>query len=126
VRTAATALPLALALAALASVQGCRQERPAAEARRYTVRGEVVKAADPGAAQPEVMVRHEAIADFTDSDGKVVGMASMVMPFAVVPASLARELAVGDKVEIRFTVDWKGPSFVVERIDELPPATELR
>jgi Cu/Ag efflux protein CusF len=86
----------------------------------------VVKAADPGAGKPEVLVRHEAIPDFTDRDGKVVGMASMVMPFAVVPASLARELAVGDEVEIRFSVDWRGPSFVVERIDRLAPPAGKR
>jgi Cu/Ag efflux protein CusF len=86
----------------------------------------VVKAADPGAGKPEVLVRHEAIPDFTDRTGKVAGMASMVMPFAVVPASLARKLAVGDEVEIRFSVDWGGPSFVVERIDRLAPAAGKR
>lgn len=115
----------ALALLALGTGEGCGGKRPSAEARRYTVRGLVVKAADPGAPRPEVMVRHQAIPDFTNREGKVVGMASMVMPFAVEPAR-ARELAVGDKVEIRFSVDWEGPSMVVERIEKLPPETELR
>ncbi len=78
----------------------------------------VVKAADPKARSPELLVRHQAIPDFADRDGKVVGMAAMVMPFAATPAQ-ARELAVGDEIELQFKVDWAGPSMVVERVEKL-------
>jgi hypothetical protein len=97
---------------------------PAREARRYTVRGEVVRLPDPARRGDEMFVRHEAIDDFVDSSGKEVGMASMIMPFRL-PAN-AQELTLGDKVEIRFAVDWSGPAFRIERIDKLPPATPLR
>jgi hypothetical protein len=100
---------------------------PAGEgARVYTVRGEVVAPPTPVTAGTQVLVRHEAIADFVDASGQVVGMEAMVMPFDVAPSIPARDLAVGDKVEIRFSMDWKGPRLRVERIERLPPGTVLR
>jgi hypothetical protein len=95
-------------------------------ARVYTVRGEVVAPPSPVAAGTQVLVRHEAIDDFVDATGKVVGMDAMVMPFDVAPPVAAKDLAVGDKVEIRFTMDWKGPRLRVDRIERLPPGTALR
>jgi Cu/Ag efflux protein CusF len=95
-------------------------------ARVYTVRGEVVAPPSPVAAGTQVLVRHEAIDDFVDATGKVVGMDPMVMPFDVAPPVAAKDLAVGDKVEIRFTMDWKGPRLRVDRIERLPPETALR
>jgi Cu/Ag efflux protein CusF len=89
------------------------------------VRGEVVQAPSPVAAGIQVLVRHEAIDDFVDASGKVVGMDAMVMPFEVAPQFMARDLAVGEKVEVRFSMDWSEPRLRVERIDRLPPGTTL-
>ena len=71
-------------------------------------------------------MRHEAIDDFVDASGKVVGMDAMVMPFEVAPSLVARDLAVGEKVEVRFSMDWSEPRLRVERIERLPPGTVLR
>jgi Cu/Ag efflux protein CusF len=90
------------------------------------VRGEVVRAPTPAAAGTQVLVRHEAIDDFVDSSGKVVGMDAMVMPFEIAPPLSAKDLAVGDKVAIRFSMDWKEPRLRVEGIERLPPGTVLR
>jgi hypothetical protein len=95
-------------------------------ARVYTVRGEVVAPPSPVAAGTEVLVRHEAIVDFADAAGKVVGMDAMVMPFDVASTVAPKDLAVGDKVEIRFSMDWKGPRLRVDRVERLPPGTALR
>ncbi|OFX25389.1 MAG: hypothetical protein A2V77_13605 [Anaeromyxobacter sp. RBG_16_69_14] len=122
----------ALLLLLLWAMPGCKKgvatttvdAGPAREARRYTVRGEVVRLPDPARRGDEIFVRHEAIDDFVDSSGKEVGMASMIMPFRL-PAS-AQELTLGDKVEIRFAVDWSTPAFRVEQIEKLPAATPLR
>jgi Cu/Ag efflux protein CusF len=73
-----------------------------------------------------VLVRHEAIDDFVDASGTVVGMDAMVMPFEVATPLVAKDLAVGDKVEVRFSMDWKEPRLRVERIERLPPGTVLR
>lgn len=106
----------------------CSASAPPADAggRAYTVRGEVVQAPAPVASGAQVLVRHEAIDDFVDATGKVVGMDAMVMPFDVAPPLTAKDLAVGDKVEVRFSMDWKGPRLRVERMERLPPGTPLR
>jgi len=97
-----------------------------AGARVYVVRGEVVQAPSPVTAGVQVLVRHEAIDDFVDASGTVVGMDAMVMPFEVATPLVAKDLAVGDKVEVRFSMDWKEPRLRVERIERLPPGTVLR
>ena len=108
-----------VAPAAAAPVQGT-------QARRYVVRGEVIRLPSPSARSQEVFIRHEPIDDFADSSGRVVGMASMTMPFPMAPLALAAGLAVGDKVELRFMVDWTGPTFQVEHVEKLPHDTRLR
>jgi len=116
----ATALLLLLAACTAAAP-------PAGEGGRvYGVRGEIVAPPSPVAAGMQVLVRHEAIDDFVDATGKVVGMDAMVMPFDVAPPVAAKDLVVGDKVEIRFTMDWKGPRLRVDRMERLPPGTALR
>jgi Cu/Ag efflux protein CusF len=106
----------------------CSVAAPPADSgtRTYTVRGEVVQTPAPVASGAQVLVRHEAIDDFVDATGKVVGMDAMVMPFDVAAPLTAKDLAVGDKVEVRFSMDWKGPRLRVERMERLPPGTTLR
>jgi hypothetical protein len=115
----------ALLLSAL--LTACSASPPAApaDARIYVVRGEVVQAPSPVAAGTQALVRHEAIDDFVDATGKVVGMDAMVMPFDIAPPISAKDLSVGDKVEVRFSMDWKEPRLRVERMDRLPPGTIL-
>ncbi len=104
----------------------CSAPPPApAGARVYVVRGEVVQAPAPVTAGIQVLVRHEAIDDFVDASGKVVGMDAMIMPFEVEPSAASKDLSVGDKVEVRFSMDWKEPRLRVERIERLPVGTAL-
>ena len=119
-RGAWTLLPLLL-------LAGCKAPAPpaAAGARVYVVRGEVVQAPSPVAAGTQVLVRHEAIDDFADATGMVVGMDAMVMPFEVATTLVPRGLSAGDKVAVRFSMDWKEPRLRVEGIDRLPPGTVL-
>jgi len=53
-------------------------------------------------------------------------MDAMVMPFEVSPSAAPKDLAAGDKVEVRFSMDWKEPRLRVERIERLAPGTILR
>jgi len=117
-----TRTPILLLLLAACSASG----PPDGEGVRvYTVRGEVVQSPAPVPSGAQVLVRHEAIDDFVDASGRVVGMDAMVMPFDVAPPIGAKDLAVGDKVEIRFSMDWKGPRLRVDRVERLPPGTVL-
>ena len=115
-----TLLPFLLLLACSASPPPAQ-----AGARVYVVRGEVVQAPSPVVAGIQVLVRHEAIDDFVDASGKVVGMDAMVMPFEAAASAAPKDLAAGDKVEVRFSMDWKEPRLRVERIQRLPPGTAL-
>src|SRR5262245_48389123 len=70
-------------------VAGCKGESKTQSNRRpdsYTVEG-VIRAIRPagvgGAKEPTFVILHQAMADFKAADGRVVGMMSMPMPFAV-------------------------------------------
>jgi Cu/Ag efflux protein CusF len=120
----------ALVLAALATFPACRggsggSERAAA-ARRYTVRGEIVTLPSGGAGPRQIAIRHEAIPDFADRDGKVVGMGAMVMPFELGSDVALDGMREGDPVEVVLAVDWAGPSLRIERLTKLPPGTPLK
>ncbi len=122
---ARTALLLSVALAAGAACRGdAGKPAPSPEARRYTVRGEVVRIAREGKA-PQLSLRHEAIPDFADQTGRVVGMRPMVMPFDVAPDVRLDDVRPGDKVEARIAVGWSPPAMRVEQLRKLPPDTAL-
>jgi Cu/Ag efflux protein CusF len=114
----------AAALLLLGLGGGCH-EAGRAELRRYSVRAEIVQLPDPRSRNPELTVRHEAIDEFADASGAVVGMDAMVMPFGIGPSVSLAGLAVGDKVEVLIAVDWSRPAFGIERLRKLPEDTAL-
>jgi Cu/Ag efflux protein CusF len=122
---------LTIALAAIAP--GCRDgggsrsgDGAAANPRRYTVRGEIVRLPAPSGGARQVAIRHEPIDDFVNEAGAVVGMDSMVMQFDVAPAVALDEVRLGDKVEVRLAVAWSPPLLRIEELRELPADTVLR
>jgi Cu/Ag efflux protein CusF len=123
--------PRVIVLLSLAAIAiACRRGEPAGEAntpsaRRYTVRGEVLRL-PPAGAPGQLVLRHEAIPDFVDSSGAVAGMEAMAMPFDVAPAVRLDGMSVGDKVEAVLAVDWARPSLRIEELRRLPPQTALR
>jgi len=117
--------PMAAAPApATAPVKPAPAGTAAAAVHRYTVRGEIVQL--PRKPGDELMVRHEAIPDFKDRAGAAVGMDAMVMGFGPGPGLSLSGLAPGDKVALSFAIAWEQPALTAERIEKLPPATELR
>ena len=56
---------------------------PAGAVESYAMRGEVVRM--PAQATHEIVIRHEAVPDFRDDRGQVVGMEAMTMPFSLAP-----------------------------------------
>ena len=126
-------LRLALLASALVFlVGGCRCQAQRAKlvpgsggSHTYDVRAEVLRLPEPGRRDAAVVVRHEPIDDYIDQWGTVVGMDSMEMSFPVAPPLSLAGVGVGDKVALRFTVDYDGPSIKVERLERLPPGTAL-
>jgi hypothetical protein len=121
-RAAAALLAFTLLLACRG---GARQEPPGGSAHRYGVRGEVVRIAE-GAGGPELWIRHEAIPEFVDQAGKVVGMHAMVMPFRARPDVAVAKLRAGDKIRFRLAVDWARNAFEIEAVEPLPAGAALQ
>lgn len=127
VRTIATLLALGIALAAVACSPAAEEAEPLPEPDQvYTVRGEVMGLPQGPGELRQLRVRHESVPDFVDSEGEVVGMASMTMPFPVAEDVDVDDLEAGDKVEMTFEVRWEdGRPLRVVGVEELPRDTAL-
>jgi hypothetical protein len=68
-------------------------------------------------------LRHEAVPTFKDRGGAVVGMDSMVMPFA---APETGSVKVGDLLEVTFEVRWdQKPATRIKSVKALPKDAKL-
>lgn len=78
-----------------------------AEPDIYSARGIVRQL--PAESRPggELFIHHEAIPEFRDEDGEVVGMDSMAMPFPLASDTELGELAAGDRIRFSFEVRWQ-------------------
>lgn len=92
----------------------------------YVVRGKVLELPDPNNPVKEFRLHHEAIDNFKNGEGKVVGMSAMEMPFPVKDASLIAGLTVGDIVEVTFE-DFYKPTrhYHVTKVTKLAADTVL-
>lgn len=113
-----------LFLLAVLSLAGCSGgEEPG---RTYTVRGQVTQLPDPDNPGTGLYLNHEAIGDFVDRDGEMVGMDPMTMSFLVDEEVPLEGIGAGDVVEIELHVDWGAETEVeIVEIRELPPGTKL-
>lgn len=105
---------------------------PASLTHTYQTRGIIESLPEAGKPASELMIRHEAINDFVDGKGAVVGMNAMTMPFPRLSPGVSLEgFAVGDKIAFSFTNTWTGPEsarkpgWTVDAISKLPADTEL-
>ena len=99
-------------------------EEPSQPVRRYPVRAEIVRVPEkPGG---YLTVRHEAVDDFVDVTGELVGMSSMVMEFPVARGASIEGLKVGDKIEATLVVDFTRGYGELDHIKKLPRSTALQ
>lgn len=92
----------------------------------YTVRGRVVTLPDPAKPLSEFRVKHEAIDNFVDASGEVVGMGVMEMPFPLAEGVSLEGVEAGDVVEVTFAVWWEPRRhYEATKVVELPGDTEL-
>lgn len=112
-----------LFLLAVLSLAGCSGGE---SGRVYTVRGQVTQLPDPNNPGTGLYLNHEAIDDFVDRDGEMVGMDPMNMPFQVDEGVSLEGIGAGDVVEIKLRVDWGAETEAeIVEIRELPPGTKL-
>jgi hypothetical protein len=94
--------------------------------RTYTTRGQVIQLPDPANPGTGLTLNHEAVDQFVDRQGELVGMDPMSMPFPVAKGVSLDGLQVSDVVEFDLHVDWsKEPAAEITRIRELPAGTKL-
>jgi hypothetical protein len=74
----------------------------------YASRGRVVTIPVEGNRDSELRIRHEAIPEFMDDSGAMVGMPSMEMPFPLAKGVGVDSIAVGDVVQFTFAA-WMKP-----------------
>ena len=120
-------MPRALLLIGLSVVifASCGSRKPQAAGEHYTVRGKIAAMAN-GPQSKEIEIHHEAIPTFRNQQGKVNGMHSMQMPFAVAADISLAAFSVGDKVTFEFEVVWDDKSPLhLTRLDKLPADAAL-
>lgn len=105
---------------------------PAPLTHTYHTRGIIKSIPVAGNPAAELQIQHEAINDFVDGAGAVVGMNAMTMPFPRLADGVSLQgLAIGDKVAFSFINTWSGPAgsrrpdWVINSLTKLPADTEL-
>jgi hypothetical protein len=94
--------------------------------RDYTVRGRVAQLPEPGNASSGFVVAHQAVDDFVDRQGEVVGMDPMTMSFPLGPQVSLAGLAVNDPVEFTLHADWAAaPPVRITSLHKLPAGTPI-
>lgn len=123
----AAGLVVGLAITPLA-LTGCGTEEAAPQtAARYTTQGRVVMVKTPDSPASSLKIHHEAIPNFVDGQGRVVGMPSHPMDFPRVAEGIdAASLEVGQAVRITFDVTWEpSPGWIITELEMLPPDTRF-
>lgn len=90
-------LVLVLALTFVTSVSSSFADT----AYNYTVTGIVKGMPGDGLAKNEILVKHQAIPDYRDDSGTIVGMMAMTMPFYLADGISLGEIKEGDTVEMK-------------------------
>lgn len=113
-----------LVVAAL-SIAACERE-PAPDAR-YTTQGRVVMVPTRKSPASTLKIHHEAIPNFVDGQGKVVGMPSHPMDFPSAAEGIDLDaLEVGQAVRFTFDVYWQPQTrWVISELERLPDDTRF-
>lgn len=118
------------AIIAAGCSDGQRNDQPegaAGDAQMYVVRGEVISVPQAGMPGTQFIVKHEPIDNFRDASGQIVGMNTMGMPFTPGEGVSLEGITPGDKIELRWVLQWKPEAKeYVESVRKLPEGTQLR
>jgi len=110
------------------AISGCGEEAQApAPAASYTTQGRVVMVKTPDSPASSLKIHHEAIPNFVDGQGQVVGMPSHPMDFPRVADTIdVDSLVVGRAVRFTFDVTWDpSPSWIITELEFLPDETRF-
>ena len=107
--------------------RGDQPEKVASDIQMYVIRGEVISVPKAGKPGTQFIVKHEPIHNFRDASGQIVGMSTMGMPFTPGEGVSLEDISAGDKIEMRWVIQWKPEAKeYVESVRKLPADTQLR
>jgi Cu/Ag efflux protein CusF len=120
-------------LLAVIITAGCSRQQttdqpkaPVSDAQTYVVRGEVISVPQAEKAGMQFIVKHEPIHNFRNTDGQIVGMNTMGMPFTPGTGVSLEGIKPGDKIEMLWVLQWKPVAKeYVQSVRKLPPETQL-
>ena len=106
---------------------GDQPQEAASDIQMYVIRGEVISIPQADKPGTQFIVKHEPIDNFRDASGQIVGMNTMGMPFTPGKDVSLEGIRPGDKIEMRWFLQWKpGVKEYVESVRKLPEETPLR
>ena len=115
-----------LLIVGIVTVLGSCKGKDSSSGRTYTTRGQVVQLPDPANPGTGLTLNHEAVDQFVDRQGELVGMDPMSMPYPVAKDVSLEGIQVGDVVEFKWHVDWDAePSAEIIGVRKLPAGTKL-
>ncbi len=79
----------------------------------YSMKGIIKALPGNGRAPNEVLIKHDAVPEYRNRSGEVVGMSAMTMPFYLRKDVSVGELKVGDTVEFKVEAHFE-PRFTEE------------
>ncbi len=126
-RTTRACMAFVMLLLAGLMVTGCGREASTSQdqskVHSYETRG-IIKTMPAKAGEP-IEIRHEAVPNFKNDEGKTVPMDSMQMPFQISDDVSLEGLSEGDKIKFTFDWNWGDYSMKVTSIEKLPADTQL-
>lgn len=125
-RARAVRLAVLLSILGILAIAGGCTGKGSDSGRTYTTRGQVVQLPDPANPGTGLTLNHEAVDQFMDRQGEIVGMDPMSMPFPVAKDVSLEGIQVSDVVEFKLHVDWsQEPAAEITEIRKLPAGTKL-
>jgi len=95
-------------------------------ATTYTCKGRLESIQPTANGYGFLNIKHEAVPDFRDEKGAVVGMGVMTMAFAYGPGIDPAALTVGGAIKMVFVMDYAAePKLSITSIEGLPKGTPL-
>lgn len=108
------------------SLLACGEQAPTPDAR-YTTQGRVYSVRTPDSPASEFKIFHEAIPNFMNAQGQVVGMPSHPMTFPRAADGIDLDsLEVGQAVHFTFDVTWQPTAtWIITELEHLPDDTRF-
>ncbi len=120
--TIISVLSVGLLFAAALGIPACASKA----ADLYSVRGMVVSVEQLGDGRSQVTILHEAIPEFKNQAGQIVGMEPMAMTFAADATVPTAHLQPRAKIQFSFEVHWTSAErLVLKKIQSLDSQTPL-